>query len=137
MFGFFKKKKPTVIDDATREIYGDNPPARSADLERAIALAYDDLLFKQIPQQDVQRRATSLFNGPLPFSTHDLAVSTALAFFGAADNIERLSGCQLAARACVLNWLKAREVAPMIAIEFENVLYVEYKAAVAAGSSVQ
>lgn len=132
MFGFFKKRKPTVAESAIREIYGDNPPAKRADLERAISLAYEDLLFEQIPRQDVQRLATGLFNGPMPFSTHDLAVSTALAFFEAAHNIERLARCQLAARAQVLQWLKARDVAPVIAIEFESTLYQEYKATVSA-----
>ena len=131
MLGFFKKK-PTVAESAIREIYGDNPPVKSADLERAITLAYEDLLFEQIPLRDVQRLTTGLFNGPMPFSTHDLAVSTALAFFGTADNIERLAGCQLAARVRVLNWLKESEVALLIAIEFENTLYREYKASASA-----
>ncbi|WP_439498129.1 hypothetical protein [Bosea sp. (in: a-proteobacteria)] len=131
MFGFFKKK-PTIVDAAIREIYGDNPPAKSAVLEHAVTLAYEGLLFEQIPRRDVERLATSLFNGPMPYSTHDLAVSTAHAFFSASHNIEKLSGCQLAARACVLSWLKAGQVAPMIAWAFESALYVDYKPAVSA-----
>jgi hypothetical protein len=35
LFGIFKKK-PTAMDGMIRAIYGDNPPAKSADLKRDV-----------------------------------------------------------------------------------------------------
>ena len=129
MYGFFRRKKRQAIaNTAVREIYGSNPPANRVDLESAITLAHQNLLLERIPREDVARLTTSLFNGPMPLSTHDLAASAALAFFQAPNYIERLRGCQLSARACILDWLKAGNIAPKIAIAFEVMLYREYKA---------
>ena len=72
MFGIFKKKQPTAIDGVIRAIYGDNPPAKSADLERAVTIAHEDLLADQVPISEVRRIASGLSAGPIPYSTHDL-----------------------------------------------------------------
>lgn len=128
MFGFFRsKEKQSFTDDAVLEIYGDRPPQRRADLVAAIDLAYISLLREQIPRTEVGRLTTNLFNGPMPFSTHDLAASAALAFFQEPKYFSILTDCQLEARACVLEWLRAREITPAIAIVFEEALYRDYK----------
>ena len=36
-------KQPTAMDGVIRAIYGDHPPTRSADLERAITIAHEDI----------------------------------------------------------------------------------------------
>lgn len=81
MFGIFKKKQSTVMDGVIRAIYGDNPPAKSADLERAITIAHEDLLAERVPLSEVKRVAGALAAGPMPYSTYDLAVAAALSFF--------------------------------------------------------
>ena len=42
MFGIFKKKQPTAMDVVIRAIYGDHPPTKSADLERAVTADRDE-----------------------------------------------------------------------------------------------
>jgi len=79
MFGLFKKKPPTVMDALIRTIYGANPLRKSADLERSITIGHEDLLSERVPLSEVKQRACELFKGPIPYSTHDPAVSTAFA----------------------------------------------------------
>jgi hypothetical protein len=52
MFGLFKKKSPTVMDGMIRMVYRANPPPKSADLERSITIAHEDLLFEKVEQLD-------------------------------------------------------------------------------------
>ena len=106
MFGLFKKKQPTMMDALIRTIYGANPPSKSADLERSITIAHEDLLFERVPLSEVKQKAGELFKGPIPYSTHDLAVSTALAFFKSPEYVPALQECQIAARLRVVNWAK-------------------------------
>jgi hypothetical protein len=103
MFGFFKKKPPTAMDALIRTIYGANPPPKSADLERSITIAHEDLLLERVPLSAVKRKAAELFQGPIPYSTHDLAVSAALAFFKAPEFTRALEDCQMPARLRVSN----------------------------------
>jgi hypothetical protein len=127
MFGFFKKKQPTGMDGVIRAIYGDNPPAKSADLERAITIAHEDLLAGQVPISDVRRVAGGLHAGPMPYSTYDLSVATALAFFKNPDLFDALAEAQIGARVRVLNWMKGGKVAPGVLRIFEDTLYRLYK----------
>lgn len=132
VFGFFKKRKSAAADAAAGTVPGDDRSTRNVDLEHAVTLAYEELLFEQIPRQEVEGLAASLADGPMARSTHDLAVSTALMVFSTSRNIKKLSRVQLAARACVLNWLKAGQVTPQIAWTFESALYLDYKPTVSA-----
>ena len=128
MFGIFKKKQPTAMDGVIRAIYGDHPPAKSADLERAVTIAHEDLLCEVVPVTEVQRLASGLFAGPMPYSTHDLSVATAMSFFKDPALIEHLKGeIQIGARLRVLNWMKAGKVAPGVLKIFEDTLYRVYK----------
>ena len=127
MFGLFKKKPRTAMDAFIRIIYGANPPPKSADLERSITIAHEDLLLEQVPLSEVKRLARELFKGPIPYSTHDLAVSIALAFFKAPEFMRMLEDCQIPARLRVANWAKDRKVVSPLAESFEVVLYRVYK----------
>ena len=127
MFGLFKKKQPTMADALIRTIYGPNPPRKSADLERSITIAHEDLLFERVPLSEVKEKASGLLKGPIPYSTHDLAVSTALGFFNNPEYVPALQECQIPARLRVLNWAKDGKVVKPFALSFENVLYRVYK----------
>jgi hypothetical protein len=127
LFGIFKKKQPTALDGVIRVIYGDNPPAKSADLERAITIAHEDLLAEQVPMSEVRRIASGLAAGPIPYSTYDLSVATALSFFKNPELFNVLEEIQIGARVRVLNWMKGGKVAPGMLKIFEDALYRLYK----------
>jgi hypothetical protein len=127
MFGIFKKKQPSAMDSVIRAVYGDNPPAKSADLERAITIAHEDLLAEQVPIAEVRRIASGLAAGPIPYSTYDLSVAAALSFFKNPDLLDRLNEIQMGARLRVLNWMKDGKVAPGVLKIFEDTLYRVYK----------
>jgi len=71
MFGIFKKKQPTAMDVVIRAIYGDHPPKKSADLERAVTIAHEDILCELVTLTEVRNVANGLFASPIPYSTHD------------------------------------------------------------------
>jgi hypothetical protein len=103
--------------------------------ERSVTIAHEDLLFECIALPEVKRLAGELFQGPIPYSTHDLAVSTALAFFKAPEFIPVLTECQIPARLRVVNWAKDGKVVGPLAQSFEAVLYRVYKPGQAPPSS--
>lgn len=127
MFGIFKRKPPTALDAFIRLAYGPNPPRKSADLERAVIIAHEDILLERVPLPEIKRTARELFRGPIPYSTHDLAVSTALAFFESPEYAQSLRVCQIPARMQVVNWAKEGKVVGPLAQTFEEVLYRRYK----------
>jgi hypothetical protein len=131
MFGLFKKKSPSVMDGLIHTVYGANSPPKSADLERSITIAHEDLLFERVPLSEVKRHATELFKGPMPYSTYDLAVSTALAFFHdrikSPEYVPALQECYIPARLRVLNWAKEGKVGKLLAESFVVVLDRIYK----------
>jgi hypothetical protein len=127
MFGLFKKKPPTVMDGMIRMIYGANPPPKSADLERSITNAHEDLLFEKVPLAEVKQRASELFKGLIPYSTHDLAVSTALAFFKSPEYVSVLQECEISARLRVVNWTTDGKVVKPLAESFDEVLKRVYQ----------
>jgi hypothetical protein len=132
MFNFFKK--PTMMDGAIHAIYGPNPPRKSADVQRATNLAAG-LLGNRVDFREVQTLAEQLYAGPMPYSTHDLAVSMALAFFHRVDLMQHLAEMQLPARMQVLDWFKAGYVNPHFARNFEDTLYEDYKPFVEAATA--
>ena len=130
MFGLFGKKsrKPaTAMDLMIQAIYGDNPPSKRADLAKAVDLAHGKLLLALIGKQDVQNVAAGLHSGPVPYSTEDLAISTALNFFRMPDKVLTLKKAQLSARMKVLGWFQEEKVAPLVVKTFEDNLYKIYK----------
>lgn len=129
MFGLFKKRPTRVMDQAIKAIYGDNPPRKSADVARAVRLAADDLLCGTTDQDRLVCLAKELDAGPIPYSTHDLAVSIALRIFKDADAGARdgLFAAQLTARLVSLEWAKEGKLAPALLAAFENTLYKLYR----------
>ncbi len=103
------------------------PPRKSADVERATTIAHEDLLADAVQLSDVGKVAKDLASGPIPYSTHDLAVSVALAFYKKPELIGTLSEFQVPARMRVLNWLKDGKIVPLVAKAFEDTLYRLYK----------
>ena len=78
---------------------------------------------------EVRKIATQLYNGRMPYSTHDLALATALNVFKNADNAQReqLDQIQLSSRMVVLDWMRGKKVFPPLAGAFENTLYEMFK----------
>lgn len=128
MFGLFsKKKKPqNALDEFIFAIYGNPPPVKRANVGQAVEIA-SDLLVGRIDEKEVSRQAIALNDGPIPYSTHDLALSVALNFFKQPENVPQLFEAQLLARMKMLEWLEKGLVAPMLVQSFENVLYKLYK----------
>lgn len=129
MFGWFKsKRQPVSITDAFIEIvYGKNAK-KTAVLSEAISLASEELLDGAFKREDVTRLATDLYNGPIPYSTHDLAASTALGILRKVpiEQREQLMLTQIKARLTVESWLVGRKVEPLLAKSFEDSLYHDY-----------
>jgi hypothetical protein len=129
MFGLFKKKDPaTAMDQFIRMMYGDPPPAKRADVELAVSLVYEDLLAQSIEEDEILRIATDLSNGPIPYSTHDLALAVALHFYTKipVGDRQNLLVPALEARMMALRWAKEGSVAPLLLQTFENTLYEQY-----------
>lgn len=128
MFGFFGKKRPkSAIDQFIVEIYGDPPPPKRANLESAVNATTNELLGGCIPIEVVRRKAVELNASPIPYSTHDLALSVALAFFKDPSFSPVLLNVQLLARMKSVEWLQCGYVVPFLASSFEDALYERYK----------
>lgn len=128
MFGLFGKRKPkTALDAAIIQMYGSLQHKKTANVEAASKMAFDDLLFRCIDEASVKKHAIELFASPMPYSTIDLAVSVSLFFFRDPVNYERLESAQLGARLKVLEWVKSGEVNASVAAAFENSLYTRFK----------
>ncbi len=125
MFGK-NKKQESAMDVFIRAIYGDPPPPKKAKLSEAVELA-SELLMGVVSEREIVTVATELNSGPIPYSTHDLALSIALNFFKDPARIPSLGTAQLMARMAMLEWLQEKKVAPMLVQSFENTLYKLYK----------
>ena len=82
---------------------------------------------KMAERTEVERQARELFSGLMPYTTHDLALSTAISFYKKAELTSELASQQLMARMTVLEWLNEGEVQPLLVESFENDLYTLYK----------
>ena len=128
MFGFFKKKKPSnALEALIFTVYGNNPPPKRANLKEAITIASEELLMSVIGTQEITTKAESLNSGPIPYSTHDLALSVALHFFKQPKYVPLLKDAQITARSLSLLWLQQLLVAPLLAKTFEDSLYELYR----------
>jgi len=129
MFSFFKRRHPTLMDQTIKAIYGEKPPRKSANVAHAVKLAAGDLLCGTTNAERLAGLATELDAGPMPYSTHDLAVSIALRIFMDADEATRpaLFNAQLHARLAALDWAKQGQLAPALLQAFEHTLYERYK----------
>ena len=126
MFGLFKKKPPSVMDGLIRTVYGADPPPKSAELQVSAYIAYKELLLEKISASAVQACAAKLLDGPIPYSTHDLAVSVALNFFKDPNLHSQLEDAQLNARRQVRDWAREGKVVGPLADSFEAVVRKSY-----------
>jgi len=128
MFEFLKKKSPpSTLDQLIYALYGNPPPPKRADVRKATSLAFHELLGETIPETEVAKQAEDLNSGPIPYTTYDLALSVALAFFKRSELVAKLQGVQLIARLQTIQWLQEKSVHPQIAGVFEDTLYKMYK----------
>lgn len=127
MFGIFKKKPANALDAFIRSVYGNPPPPKTANIKDAIDIAHGELLMDVISKEDIAVKAAELYSGPIPYSTHDLALSVALHFFKQPNLVPELSTPQLMARMKVLEWAQERKVVVPLAQSFEAILYKLYK----------
>ncbi len=128
MFGFLKKKKPaSALDEFIFAVYGNPPPPRRASLEEAINIASDELLMGVIEMQAVRKQAEALNAGPIPYSTHDLALSIALNFFKQPEYVPLLGDAQMVARLQAVQWFQEGLVVQVLVESFEDALYNLYK----------
>jgi hypothetical protein len=130
MFGLFsKKQKPkTALDSYIFKMYGNPPPpAGRANLDEAVNLAFNDLFSGQIEIELVRDHATKLHTGQIPYTTHDLALSTAIYFYKEVKYMSKLEAVQIFARLEALQWFKNGLLHKEILRVFENDLYKIYK----------
>jgi len=130
MFGLFGKKQnpQTALEKLIIAMYGDPPPQRGrASLNDAVRFANKDLLGEVVELSKVSAQAKILFDGAIPYTTEELALSTALGFFKEARLISELQHMQLFARMKALEWHKAGKLNTMLLQSFENDLYETYK----------
>ena len=120
---------PTSMDAVIRLTYGSSPPQKTAALADAIVLAHETLLRNSVNIAEVRTIATQLYNGPMPYSTHELAMATALNLFKNAVGArqEKLMQVQISARMIGVDWVKNNKVVPLLAKTFEDTLYEKYK----------
>ena len=98
LFSFFRKKpKTTALDVVIHAIFGSDRK-KTADIKAAARLAFADLLMGQISLEEVQLRTQQNFDSPLPYSTHDLALSVAQHFLSKPENKSKFREVQLVAR---------------------------------------
>lgn len=128
MFGFLRKKKPAnALDEFIFLVYGNPPPPKRASVRDAAKLAFEQLLMRKVSEQEVRAVTDDLSSGPIPYSTHDLALSVALNFFKQPARVDGLREAQLQARLKMTEWVRAGFAVPVIAKSFEEVLYKLYK----------
>ena len=129
MFGFFKRRKqPTsVLDEMIFAMYGNPPPPKRARPEEAAEIAHRELLMGLVGKGDVAKLTGELDEGPIPYSTHDLALSVALNFFKRPELVPHLFTAQLGARMKAADWLEQGKAALLLVQSFEGVLYKLYK----------
>lgn len=128
MFGIFKKKPKSMLDQFITAAYGERPPApRRANVELATELAHSQLLMGLVEKGDIRNIAQGLFDGDVPYSTHDLATATALNFFMRPEMKDKLEKAQLMARMSVLEWFTEGNVIPLLLKSLEDNLYKSYK----------
>jgi hypothetical protein len=121
-----QKKTENVMDVLVKAIYGDPPPPKRANVSEAIGLA-EEMLLGKVSNESISRIAHELYDGPMPYSTHDLALSAVLNFIKNPDYTENLREAQLMARLSMLEWLQEGKVAPLLVKSFEDTLYKMYK----------
>lgn len=117
----------TDLDKFIKATYGNLSPKKTAVLDEAVALAYNDLLMQQIPIDTVQNLGKELIGSPIPYSTEDLALSISLKFYSSPEFKDKLEDTQLMARMKLMEWISSGKVNHHLAKAFEEKLYQQFK----------
>jgi len=101
---------------------------KTANVATAVALAKDQLLLARFAEKEIATLAAALNDGPMPYSTHDLAVSVALGLLKSVPKEARkdMFDVQLKARLTVGTWARQGKVTNLLAQAFERTLYELY-----------
>lgn len=114
-------KKRTLLDDVSDVMYGENAQ-KSANLDDAIKIAYEEILLKIVPENEVSSLAKALYDGPMAYSTDDLAFAVALNFFKNQVYTEKLRGATVKTSAMLKNAIKRGSINPIFADSFDTVM---------------
>lgn len=129
MLGFFRKNADanagTDAPLISVNTHADNTSS-PASFDEAIALAGELLMF-EFSDAEITHHARALADGPIPFSTEELALCTALHFFRQAENHDKLYNAQLFARMTMMSWQEQGQVSQLIAQCFENTIYTRFR----------
>lgn len=120
-----QQDKP-ALDGLIEIVYGKNPPSRSAVLSDSVQIAFDDLLLGVIPLKSVTEKTSELFISGMPFSTYDLAFSTALHFFREHPTKQDLFMAQLSATMILGDAVLEGKLNRTIAETFQEYVYTAY-----------
>ncbi len=127
MFEWFRKKPKSAFDEIVKATYGDSPPSEPPDLDSAVRLAHGALLMEAIDLAEVKDIAAKLNAGPMPYSTHGLALCAAMNLYRRPEHKEALSEAQLFARMTALQWTQEGLIPPALLQSFEHSLYTRFK----------
>lgn len=114
-------KKKTLLDEVSDVLYGENAQ-KSANLDDAIKIAYEEILLKIVPENEVSSLAKALYDGPMAYSTDDLAFAVALNFFKNQMYTEKLRGTTIKTSAMLKNAIKRGSINPIFADSFDSVM---------------
>lgn len=134
MLGLFRKNASAAKGtDASPVSVNSNTDTAThpASLDTAISLT-EELLMYEFSESDIRHHAEALIEGPIPFTTEELALCTALHFFRQSEYHDRLYNAQLFARMTMMSWQEAGLVSRLIGECFENTVYLRFKAPKAA-----
>jgi hypothetical protein len=122
-----KKRSSTAMGALIDATYGRNAK-KTANVVEAVALASNDLLLGRFDKEDIEELAVALSNGPMPYSTHDLAASVALGLLRKVPYESRKAffDVQLRARMAIGSWVAEGKLSPLLAQAFEQTLYKYY-----------
>lgn len=124
MFGFIFKKKPkNALEEFIFSVYGNPPPPKRADTAQAAELVVNELFGGMIKLEPVRKKASELFAGPIPYSTHDLAIAVALHIYKLSKGDSRFAATQIQARVTALGWYKEGLIVQPLFKTFEDTLY--------------
>ncbi|MDD3620715.1 MAG: hypothetical protein RBR09_00145 [Desulfobulbaceae bacterium] len=103
-------------------VYGNPPPPKRANLDEAITVAAKEILMGIVDRQEVRKLAEIQHSGPIPYSTHDLALSVATSFFDHPDYAESLKDFRALVLLQSIMWFQEGLVAPVWVENFEKIL---------------
>lgn len=127
MFGLFKKKPRKTALDAFAELHNQMAPKKGiADTNIAADLA-SELLRGHVRKEVLFDHGVRLNDGPIAYSTHELASCVAMYFFKRLENKQDYFVEQIGARQTVRSWYQQGLIQATYLQIFEDTLYKAFK----------